>query len=117
MRKPNYILIAVFFMASSFKFIEGNSFFDFKTKKEINRELIEARFQLTNSIDVKVVKVLLLKNENIKSFNLLSERDNYYQIRYTNNLSLNELRSTLSTFNTDFQLKSVNITNKEYYNN
>ena len=56
MKKLNYILIAIVFIASSFKSIEGESFFDFRTKKEINRELIEARFQLTNSIDVKTGK-------------------------------------------------------------
>ena len=117
MKKLNYFLIAIVLFASSFKSIEGEFFFDFRTKKEINRELIEARFQLTNPIDINNVKKSLLENKNIKSFNLLSDKDNYFQIRYTNELSLNKLRNTIKTFNTDFEPKSINVKNKKYYNN
>ena len=110
-------MIAILILASSFRSLEGESFFDFRTTKEINRELVESRFQLTNSVDISSLKEALAENKNIKSINMLSERDNYFQIRYTKDLSLNKLRSTFLLLNTDFDLKSINVLDKKYYSN
>ena len=88
--------------------------YDFRTKK-VENNVIEARFQLTNQIDLKLVKPEILKLYKVESFNELKKEHNYYQLRYYAVTDLEEVRKLFKSFNTDFELKFISVKNKSYY--
>ncbi len=95
---------------------DQKSSFDFRSKK-VENSIIEARFQLTNEIDLKLVKPEILKLYKVVSFNELKKEHNYYQLRYYSVTDLEEVRKLFKSFNTDFELKFISVKNKSYYKN
>ena len=55
--------------------------------------------------------------ETVSEFNEISKKDNYYQLKYEEGTSLDQLRKVLLSYGVDFDKKHVLITDKSYYQN
>ncbi len=118
MKKVTYPILIAFLLILSAQ--RGNAqtespSFDFKTKK-VENNIIEARFRLTNAVDIERLKPKILALHKVVAFNELKKDKSYYQIRYYNVTDLNALRAVLKSFQTDFDLTYIVVKNKSYFN-
>ena len=111
----SYIIIPLLFVLCSFglKDEKQKKFYYFKTQKTEGK-ITTARFILVEDVDLQSFKNSKLNG--LISFSELNTEENYYQVVYNTEFSLNDFRAKLLEQNSDFDKKFIIITDKSFYN-